>query len=176
MNAGGEGTGSGFSPHQCSQSLPSRGGSGGGAITVLSASPQLGPQGRHVLLDPCPLCLLTALSKSILQWLARQLLGQPGPWCVSGLCVMGAPDSGSGLAAHPAAPCGVPALESLGPNLGQGKFPPTLPGGCGQPQSGLVLALCPSPSVGLHHLTGPSLLGHCPGVLPSEGEQCFSAS
>lgn len=44
--------------------------------------PSAGTTGEACFAGPCPLCLLAALSKPSLRWLARQLLGQPGPWCV----------------------------------------------------------------------------------------------
>lgn len=136
-------------PHQCSQCLPIRGGSGGGAEAgpLQSSAQALSWDHRGGMfcwtLPSMPLgCPVQTQSPVVGQAVAQAA----GSLVCVGLCAMGAPDSGSRLAARSAGPCGVPALGSLGPNLGQGMFLPTLPGGCGQPQSGLVLALCPKPS------------------------------
>lgn len=139
MCAGGEGTGSGFSPTNAHSPFLAEVGVGVGL-----KQDRYSPRRKFCwTLPSVPLgCPVQTQSPMVGQAVARAA----GSLVCVGLCAMGAPDSGSRLASRFAGPCGVPALGSLGPNLGQGKFLPTLPGGCGQPQNGLVLALCPKPS------------------------------
>lgn len=136
------------------------------AIPVLDTSPQPRPRGGLLCCTPA-LCACLALVGTLGSLVCVWSLGHrcSGFWFRAGRTSCW-PLWGAG-----------PCVTGV-PNPGQGQFLyPTLPGGCGQPQNGLVRLAGLPPSLqalllaGLRHLTGLSPSGHGPGVLPSRGEQ-----